>query len=413
MTSHDIHLIRTAWLFDGLGTRVRNDTLLTVAGGIILRVDEYPEGRRLPAPVLDLGRATVLPPLVDCHVHLAWSGSTDRRLRRQQLSGDSQAARVRIARHLDDHFSHGILAVRDGGDHAGYGLMYRNDPTATAQTPVILKSCRALHRRGRYGSAIGHHLNLDVLFRTCLQAERRCDHIKVINSGINSLTRFAKETRPQFAPEELRELVRRAHARNMKVMVHANGREPVRQALEAGCDSLEHGFFMGRDNLLRLAGQPTTWVPTIHTIQALADRTPPRVPGIDRKVAQQTLEHQMEQLATARELGVRIALGTDSGCPGVLHGEAMAREIGLFRKAGFSLAEVIRCASMHGAELLGLEDRWGIRPGRPASFLVVRGTPAMLPRRLTRLEAIFLGGRNAYGRSRPAPVRSPQEHPPD
>jgi imidazolonepropionase-like amidohydrolase len=106
----------------------------------------------------------------------------------------------------------------------------------------------------------------------------------------------------------------------------------------------------------------------------------------------------------ARELGVKVALGTDAGSLGVLHGEAMVDEMKLYKKAGYSLAETVRCATSNGAELLGLEDFGRIAPGKTATFLVARGAPAQLPRKLSYLEAIYLNGRQS-DRYRKNPVK--------
>ncbi|MDH3327920.1 MAG: amidohydrolase family protein [Desulfobulbaceae bacterium] len=88
-----------------------------------------------------------------------------------------------------------------------------------------------------------------------------------------------------------------------------------------------------------------------------------------------------------------IALGTDSGSIGVLHGEAVAEELRLFIKAGYSLPEAVRCATYSGAQLLGIENKMGlVSAGRPANFIVARGTPAQLPRKLSYLETIYING---------------------
>jgi imidazolonepropionase-like amidohydrolase len=116
--------------------------------------------------------------------------------------------------------------------------------------------------------------------------------------------------------------------------------------------------------------------------------------AIDKKVVDKILEHQLEQLRLAHELGVEIVLGTDSGSIGVLHGEALVEEMKLFIQAGLSLTETIGCATARAARLLGLDDELGqIAVGQPAHFLVTRGTPSQLPRKLTNVEAIYLHGR--------------------
>lgn len=112
-------------------------------------------------------------------------------------------------------------------------------------------------------------------------------------------------------------------------------------------------------------------------------------------VAQKNLEHQLGQLRLARELGVTVALGTDAGSPGVLHGESAFEEMKLLARAGYPLPEIVHCATLAGARLMGLDTMGLLAPGRPADFLVARGAPSQLPRKLSYLESVYLGGKPA------------------
>ncbi len=100
----------------------------------------------------------------------------------------------------------------------------------------------------------------------------------------------------------------------------------------------------------------------------------------------------MNQLRLARQLGVKVAIGTDAGSLGVLHGESMVEEMKLYKKAGYSLSETVHCATIAGAELLGIDDFQGIQKGAKATFIVSRGAPAQLPRKILYLEAIYIDG---------------------
>jgi imidazolonepropionase-like amidohydrolase len=215
--------------------------------------------------------------------------------------------------------------------------------------------------------------------------------VKIVNSGLNSLVDFGKETPPQFNLEDLRKSVLCAHRRGLKVMVHANARKPVRDAIESGCDSIEHGFFMGTENLRRLAEKQITWVPTAFTMEAYA-RTLPKG-GRERKVARRNLDHQLDQIRQARDFGVRIALGTDAGSLGVHHGEAVCQEMRLLLVAGLSLGETIHCATSVGAALLGLEHPFGcLMPGSPATFLAVRAKPERMLDALASPHRVYFRG---------------------
>jgi imidazolonepropionase-like amidohydrolase len=217
------------------------------------------------------------------------------------------------------------------------------------------------------------------------------DHVKIVNSGLNSLLDFGKETSPQFPLGDLKKAVLCAHKKGLKVMVHANGRNPVRDAIESACDSIEHGFFMGRENLKRLAEKQITWVPTAFTMEAYARTLPNR--SRESQVARKNLDHQLDQIRQAKEFGVRMAVGTDAGSLGVHHGEAVCEEIRLLCVAGLGLEEAVQSATSVGAALVGLGDRAGcLRPGSPATFLAVRTKPERVLDALGTPERVCLKG---------------------
>jgi len=398
--------IIAGWLVDGSGSPVREKVQIQVKNTIITSIGACPGEKNADnLNVTDLSHCTVLPPLVDSHVHLFMSGTTDKAERKNQLTAGYNELKPIISRHLNYLLSHGVLAVRDGGDRGGYALRYKDE--SLGDFPVRFQSAgRAWRQKDRYGKLIGRSpADDESLVSAFLQERQDTGWVKLVNSGLNSLKEFGKETASQFDLDEISRLVSAAEQRGKKVMVHANGYLPVKVAIEAGCHSIEHGFFMGRDNLQLMAEKGITWVPTAYTMKAYAENVDPKDDHIDRTVVRKTLDHQLEQMAVARELGVIIALGTDAGSLGVLHGESMVEEMKLFKKAGFTLPEIIRSASSNGARLLGLEDIGLLKVGRPANFLVARGTPAQLPRKLSYLEDIFFGGKSS-GVYRKNPVKT-------
>ena len=393
--------IHAGWLIDGSGGPARQDVLLAIAGNRVAAVNPFDRGAPPPAGLLtDLSGCTLLPPLVDSHVHLALSGTIDPEARRLQLTAGYDAIRPLIAQNIRAAFAHGVLAVRDGGDAQGHVLRSMRENEGEGRAPVLVKTTgRAWHQPGRYGGRLGRHPGPgETLASAFAKDPDPADQVKLINSGANSLRIFARETPPQFTLDEMRAVVRLAGAQGRKVMVHANGALPVRLALEAGCHSIEHGYFMGRDNLALMAAKGTVWVPTLAAMKACAEHLAPAERKKDPDIARRTLQRQLEQVALARELGVTIAVGTDAGCSGVPHGEAVGEELRLLLKAGCTLPEAIRCATWNGSCLLGVEEYPGcIAPNRPAHFLVVRGTPSQLPRKISSLQAIYLNGSPCQG----------------
>jgi len=386
--------IRAGWLIDGSGGPLQKDVELTLASA----ARPWPpagESRRSEAAespsaaVIDWRHCTVLPGLVDAHVHLCWSGTLDPAVRRSQLNLSPQAAGPVIRRHLAEHWRHGVAAVRDGGDPLGHVPAFKAATAAEmAHCPQIKAAGPAIHRQGRYGRIIGRAVPSGrELAAAVARSTGPRDHLKLVNSGLNSLSAYGHRTAPQFTRESLARAVAAATARRLPVMVHANGEIPVGRAVQAGVTSIEHGFFMGRDNLVQMADKQVFWVPTLATMAAFAAHNP----GREGEVAQRTLDHQLRQLARARKLGVPVALGTDAGGLGVAHGRSVAWELELLMAGGYPLTEAVRCGTANGARLLGSRHGGRIAAGAAADIIAVLGPPGDLPGSLAQIAGRISG----------------------
>ena len=388
--------IHAGWLIDGSGAAIQHKIYLGLKNGVIRSIRKMrrpvPDSTQPDLPVLDLSDCTLLPGLIDCHVHLAMSPIDRRSPSAGPTAEKHDLFRGRILKHLNQLLAKGVMAVRDGGDASGSVLLYKAD-SGTPDHPVHLcVAGKARHQAGRYGYLIGCALSPGrSLAETIVQEIKGVDYIKIVNSGLNSLTEFDKATAPQFDSAELKSAVRAARQHGLKTMVHANGKLPVKMAVDAGCDSIEHGFFMGKENLYRMADRGATWVPTAFTMKALGDQMKRNGTGTD--VVQKDLEHQIKQIQTAREIGVRIALGTDAGSAGVAHGHAVAEEMRIFLDAGYPIEEVVQCAAHNGALLLGLPRVGQLKEEVPATFIAVKGAPSELPESLNQIKMIFCEGK--------------------
>ena len=384
--------IHAGWLIDGTGGHIQKDVLIHIQQQTIQTIELAQKVVcQQPSPFLDLSEYTLLPRLVDCHVHLFMSGTDDIDARKRQLEAGYDELKAVISEHIARHISSGVGAVRDGGDNKGLVQQYqqeclgsdgRKNPLFIAGVHVKVAG-KAWHQRGRYGKLIGRSPDPGETPAEAINREAGLpgytlpDHIKVVNSGVNSLLCFGKETLPQFSLEELTQVVYEAGRRQLKVMTHANGMLPVRIAIEAGCHSIEHGFFMGAENLARMRDRQTVWVPTAFTMRAYAAHLAPSSREAD--TARRNLSHQMDQLRMARELGVPVALGTDAGSLGVHHGISVGEELRILLEAGYTATEAVQCATKTGAGLLGITDMGTLTPGMPASWIAVKSSPAEIP----------------------------------
>jgi imidazolonepropionase-like amidohydrolase len=405
--------IQAGWFIDGTSATATENMRLTLEGGNIVSIDPViekmglitREGRMLSvdhaipeAPdtdnrCLDLSDYTLFPALYDCHTHMTIPGVFDPAKRNTNGILEYKTSSETISGHIEAYLKHGILSVRDGGDRNGFVLRYKQNYLKRSRIPFGLYTPGpAWYREGRYGKFIGKGVpaGKDPIPDMESWISKGIDHIKILQSGINSLSTFGKQTESQFTKDDISNIFRLCRSRGMGVMVHANGEKPVRIAIDGGCDSIEHGFFMGKDNLKKMADKRITWVPTAVAMKAYAEHAP--VDSVEANVARRTLDHQMEQLVSARRYGVPVALGTDAGSPGVYHGKAVGEELGLFVSAGYTIEEAIACTTTNAAMLLKSEMPGSLQPGNPASFVAVKGKPSQIPELLSETGVIMVSG---------------------
>ena len=195
MTTESVHTaiggdlsLRAGWLIDGSGGSIKTDQLVTINSGRIDSVALFGQGHRPYRECVDLSHCTVLPALMDAHVHLTLSGTLDPASRQAQLRQDADDDQAAVQRHLWDHWSNGVAAVRHAGDHRGVLPGFK--PRTTSSPVAVKVTGWAWHGPGRYGRMIGRacprNLELD---SAVAAASNGLDHVKVINSGINSLDR--------------------------------------------------------------------------------------------------------------------------------------------------------------------------------------------------------------------------------
>ena len=249
----------------------------------------------------------------ECHGHIFMDGVDFKQARELHRNGPDTAA---IRAHLAAYQARGITYFRDGGDALGVSLRARElagEYGIRYVTPAF-----AIHRNGRYGAIVGR--GYDSL------GEYRALVAQAAGAGEEDL--LGAISCPPLPAEEIRELVRIAHGEGFAVMAHVNGADAVRAALEAGTDSIEHGYYMDEECLKLLAETGAVWVPTLAAIAPFAGR-----PGCRPAVVERLLREQSTALRTAAAGGALIASGSDAGAVGVPHGEGLAAELRLLESA--------------------------------------------------------------------------------
>ncbi|MGB9803694.1 amidohydrolase family protein [Desulfofundulus sp.] len=391
-------IVRAARIWRGTPAPPRKGVIYVQNGKVIaLTAGDEPEEclsadhSREPAPVLELPNCTVIPGLIDCHVHLALDGRDFSSARHQWSARGELLERVKAD--LTNTLERGIVAVRDGGDRAGIGLEVKElVKKGSLAGPLVLACGYALHQQGKYGSFLGPGLTPGELEKAVDSLTRQgVDHLKVLVSGIVSFSEYGRVGGPQFTRDELKRAVYHAHSRGLRVMAHASGDEAVRMAVEAGVDSIEHGYFISEESLYRMAANGIAWVPTVIPVAGqVRGKLNTQYTAREIEVITRTWQRQLEMIKKAREMGVTLGVGTDAGATGVCHGRGFLEELLLYREAGLSPADILIAATRNGAAILGLGHLLGrIEPGRPAFLVAVEGNPWEDVSALARVKYVF------------------------
>jgi imidazolonepropionase-like amidohydrolase len=264
--------------------------------------------------------------LYECHAHALMDGADFRAARDRHKPGVDMAA---VRESLAKLRGAGVGYVRDGGDNLGVSLAAREiagEYGITYRSPAF-----AIHKKGRYGGIVGRAWS-DLSEARTLIAEAKAagaDFIKLMLSGVITFINYGELSCPSLQPEEIAALSEIAHGEGFSVMAHVNGADAVKAAVDAGIDSIEHGYFLDDACLRAMADAGTFWVPTVAATHAFIGR-----PGFDEAVSRRTVETQLSMVGKAAEMGVSVAAGSDSGAVGVPHGQGTETEYRLLRAAG-------------------------------------------------------------------------------
>ncbi len=378
-------LIAKSW-FDGTSYHKAEPVTLIVEGDRIKDLIPGTHSMTGEAEICEF----VMPGLAEGHCHLFLDGrELDYRKRTEYLDAPieqmMQVARDNVQRHL----ACGVTLVRDAGDRFGVNHRVRDE----TRSLDVRSAGAGLRRAKRYGSFIAQEVDTRDDIRVAVRelAKSSAD-AKIIQTGIIDFASGTVKGTPQFNLEDLTFLVACAHGAGMKTFAHCSGTEGIRIAVAAGVDSIEHGFFMTRDLLSRMAGQGTAWVPTFSPVHfqwevpeaaGWSQETVARLSGI--------LDSHAEHVALAAQIGVNLVAGSDAGSPGVEHGSSLVDEIFHFLSCGIAMERALRSATSRPRELWGAPSA-DIRKGGRADMIVLAGDPFVDSVHLRHVQAVVRHG---------------------
>jgi len=389
---------RAARVFDGVSEHATEDGAVLVEDGRIASVGSVAD---LPAGVgiTDLGDATILPGLIDAHVHLVWSASAEPH---EVVERESRAlTALRCANNAALHLRAGVTTVRDLGATDGLSIdVARAVGLGVIRGPRVIAAGRAIAMTGGHGWFLGREADGAEAVRHAVRSELKAGAtcIKLMASG--GVYGHAEEPgSPQLTVEELRVAVEEAHKAGRRVAAHAYSIEAIGNALDAGVDSIEHGSFIDRDTAGRMRESGTYLVPTMSVYRAMSERGPELgAPEYIRRKTAEVLEASREAFRLALEAGVPVAAGTDCGAPGHPHG-TLLEELMLMVESGASPVQALRFGTSAAADLLGLGDEVGsLEPGKRADLLAVDGDPTSEILALRDVRLVLRDGSGVAGR---------------
>lgn len=381
--------ISAARLIDGSGAAPVDNPLLEIEGGRILRVHDAAAGRPDvgAGDIRDFPGATILPGLIDTHVHLNLPG-TGLTLEEAMREGEG----VMLATSMGSAataLGAGITTVRDLGAFGTTSFSARRAiELGTAKGAKIMACGQPITITGGHCWYMGGEADgVDGVRRKVREmCKNGADFIKVMGSGGGTLGTISY--RPCFSLEEMKALADEAHRNDRRITVHCLCAEAIDYAIEAGVDQIEHANFLidpkGNQKFdpavaerLAKSGIPVTTTLVVSLAArdaALAkdDPSPAHKAWIEKWVSQ--AEVNLAHFSRLRETGVTFVAGTDAGWRSTAF-DTLPVEMELMVKGGCTALEAIAAATGIAADAIGLADRGRLIPGQAADVLVVDGDP--------------------------------------
>jgi len=386
---HEELLLRHARLIDGTGAPPRADVDVLVRDGTIVDVGSglvAPDG----ATLIDLEGRTLLPGLIDAHVHLGASppdsyaqGVVDdlrRNLGDRALHGARNARRTLMAGFTTVRNVGGTMADRALRDAIVQGLV--PGPRMLVANHAIgitgghCDGTNAMHPDAwtqaqdyRHGVTDGPQ---EVRKAVRFQIKHGADVIKLCATG-GVMSQGDAVGAPQLDPEELRTAVETAHRAERKVAAHAHGNQGIREAVLAGVDSIEHGSILDPETVGMMKERGTFLVPTLYVAAAVEAQADAGILSDESAHKARWIAPRMRQSFTlAYRSGVKIALGSDAGV--FEHGDN-GKELTTMVELGMEPMDAIVAGTSSAAELLGLSNVGRIEVGMLADLVVADGDP--------------------------------------
>ena len=401
-------------LFDGSGKPVMKSGAVLLKGDRIAAVGRQsevsaPDGAAVQ--VVDYGRATILPGLVDAHTHMMAPG--DGTLGDDVARDDDDMLLLRAAKNARHALRSGVTTARENGAKHRVGFSLKEGIRRGLVTgPDMVISGRPITMTGGHMWYCGSEADGEAEIRKEVRSliKEGADFIKIMATG--GSTRSSLDNLPSYSVAELSAAHDEAHRFGKLTAAHCSNAAGVKNALEAGIDMIIHcvfedefGNYQWRQDLADQLAAAEAWVnPTLHVVRAgiqaaelqikESGATPERIARLD--AAKHSLDNRMEATGRLAKMGVHVTAGSDSPwshyAPGLF-----VHEIEILAESGLSNSEAIVSATSGAATSVGAGEQAGLlAAGRPADVLVVEGDPMKDLRQLWKILDVVKNGRRQH-----------------
>jgi imidazolonepropionase-like amidohydrolase len=378
---------------------------IIVTDGRIVSVTKGTDRATAPdgATVIDLSGKTIVPGLIDLHVHLTGDPGGD--FRDEAVDPDEWGV-VMGVKNAALTVKAGFTTVREAGSGQNTAFVLRRG-TAEGKIvgPRIVAAGPALSIVGGHGDVTGFRKDVLAALDTgytctgpleCAEKVRKAsrlgaDVIKITATG-GVLSQQGRGLEAHFTADEMTSIAGTAHSLGLKVMAHAHGARGIEAAAAAGIDTIDHGTFADEAALKVMKAKGTALVPTLMALEGVRARLGKGIytPTVEVK-ARQAVEAAGRQVTRAKAAGVTIAFGTDAG---VFEHGSNAGEFALMVKAGMSNKEALASATTVAADELGMASEIGkIAVGYSADMIAVAANPLDDIRTLEKVDWVMVRGR--------------------
>ncbi|MBI3630184.1 MAG: amidohydrolase family protein [Candidatus Rokubacteria bacterium] len=364
------------------------------------RVVDVVGASRTPAgDVLRLDGLTLLPGLVNCHVHLCLGAEADPV--RPLVDDPAGLTALKMAARARQSVEAGVTTVRDlGGKDYLELAVKRAIAERLIPGPRVLAAGRGICMTGGHGWWFGREADGpdDVRKAVREQLKMGVDVIKIFATG-GVMTPGVEPGSSQLTEAEIRAAIEEAGKAGRRVAAHAQATAGIRCCVEAGITTIEHGVFLDADLVARMKRDGVFLVPTLVASRAIAEGGEAAgIPAFMARKARGIVETHGRSFEMAARAGVPIAAGSDAGTPLNPHG-SLVPELALMIRHGLPPMEALRAATSQAAAALGLEREIGrVAPGFAADLLAVEGDPLADIGALSRVRLVIAHGEPVVNR---------------